>query len=108
MMQKLLNGDPKMLTGKVSVPSVTLEKDENGWKVTWGDRWEDHLLCDEALGVVASIIYAGKAPYLRTQYEHDEADRRWGNDPPQGIDVTNLPAVVRVEKALWFAQAPHD
>lgn len=57
---------------------ITLENLEHGWKITYGDQWEDHLGRDEALGTIAEIIYTGKAHYLKTQPEHDEWDKKYG------------------------------
>lgn len=60
--------------------SVVLEKLDGGWKVTWGDKWEDHLGADEALGVVAVIIFGGETVprYLRNTEQHAAWDEKYG------------------------------
>jgi hypothetical protein len=52
------------------MPKIELEKLETGWLVRWGELWEDRLCLDEALGVVASIMYTGRAPYLKNELQH--------------------------------------
>jgi hypothetical protein len=41
-----------------------------GWFVRYAEIWDDHLTSGEALEVVASLIFTGKAPYLRTDLQH--------------------------------------
>jgi hypothetical protein len=44
-----------------------------GWTVIVdGNRYAEGLAGDECLGVVASTIYAGKTPYVRSPREHVE------------------------------------
>jgi hypothetical protein len=52
------------------VDKIELESNEEMWFLRWGNLWMDHLTADEALGTIASIIYAGKAGYLKTDEEH--------------------------------------
>jgi len=63
---------------------IELEKRDIGWFVRYGERWEDRLCLDEALGVVASIMYTGHAPYLKNGLEHALWDAKYGSydDPP--------------------------
>ena len=62
---------------------IELEKHESfGWKVRYGDYWEDRLTLDEALGCVASIMFTGKAPYLKNPIEHALWDLRYDPGPP--------------------------
>lgn len=56
-----------------------MEKFESGWAITYGDRWEDELCWDEALGVVASIVHGISPKYLRTTAEHIAMDSRHRN-----------------------------
>ena len=49
---------------------IELENNEGMWYLRWGNKWMDHLTSDEALGTIASIIYAGNASYLKTDEEH--------------------------------------
>lgn len=49
---------------------IELEKTETGWLVRYGELWEDSLSLDEALGCVASIMFTGKAPYLKNDLQH--------------------------------------
>lgn len=68
---------------------IELEKQETGWLVRWGDLWEDSLCLDEALGVVASIMFTGRAPYLKNAVQHAIWDAKYGSHPPQITDGLN-------------------
>ena len=66
---------------------IELEKREIGWFVRWGELWEDRLMLDEALGAVASIMFTGKAPYLRNDLQHALWNLHYGYPgPPQITD----------------------
>lgn len=53
------------------------EGDGGGWKVTCGDRWEDHLGSDEALWTVVQLLISNGNPrYLHTDAEHREREAR--------------------------------
>jgi hypothetical protein len=49
---------------------IELEKQEHGWFVRYGSVWEHSLSLDEVLGCVASILFTGRAMYLRTDFQH--------------------------------------
>lgn len=52
---------------------LLIRSGDNRWTaVVDGDRYADGLCNDECLGVVASTIYGGKIPYVRTPREHAE------------------------------------
>ena len=55
---------------------IELENNEGMWYLRWGKKWMDHLTSDEALGTIASIIYVGKADYLKTDEEHAAWEHR--------------------------------
>ena len=67
---------------------IELEKLETGWLVRWGHLSEDHLMLDEALGVVASIMFTGHAPYLKNPIEHILWDSKWNPGPPLLTEYT--------------------
>jgi hypothetical protein len=58
---------------------IELEKLETGWRVRWGQLWEDRLCLDEALGCVASIMFTGHAPYLKNELQHFLWNARYGD-----------------------------
>lgn len=60
---------------------IELEKQETGWLVRYGYLWEDRLCLDEALGCVASIMFTGRAPYLKNEWEHVIWNLKY--DPPK-------------------------
>jgi hypothetical protein len=66
---------------------IIIEKLETGWLVRWGELWEDRLTHGEALETVASIIFTGKAPYLKTDLQHF----LWNLQYDQGEVVALLP-----------------
>jgi len=61
---------------------IELEKHEFGWSVRYGHLTEDHLMLDEALGTVASIMFTGKAPYLKNPMQHFLWDIHYNPGPP--------------------------
>jgi hypothetical protein len=62
---------------------IELEKLSTGWFVRCGERWEDRLTLDEALGAVASLMLTGRAPYLKNDVEHALWDLHYGYWQPQ-------------------------
>lgn len=50
--------------------------------VICGERFADHLACDEALGVVAAALFGGQQhlPFLKTYVEWDQWDRLYRAD----------------------------
>ncbi|MDR3582547.1 MAG: hypothetical protein P4L67_04710 [Candidatus Pacebacteria bacterium] len=56
---------------------VIIKEAGKGWTViVGGSRYAESLVDDECLGVVASTIYAGKTPYVRTPREYAEILKR--------------------------------
>lgn len=56
---------------------IELERKDDMWFLRWGKFWMDHLTSDEALGTIASIIYADKSGYLKTDEEHAAWDAKY-------------------------------
>jgi hypothetical protein len=48
------------------------------YTVRWGNVWEDMLTKDEVLGTIASILYAGKACFLKNDFEHILFNAKYG------------------------------
>lgn len=54
---------------------------DRGWLVRYGERWEDQLGFDEALGVCAKFIISGPdelIPYLKTDAQHEALRAKYG------------------------------
>lgn len=58
-----------------------LETEPGHFTVIAGGRFADHLMRDEALGVIAASLFGGKgpAPYLKSYVEWDWWDRKYRN-----------------------------
>jgi hypothetical protein len=61
---------------------ISITKDEHGWTVRCGDRYEHQLDTGEALYCVANLLLNGDGPYLRTQAQHDAWDAAYGPRKP--------------------------
>lgn len=47
------------------------QKDGLGFKVSYGEQWEDLLTCNETLGTVAAVLYSGKPGYMKDRAGHE-------------------------------------
>lgn len=67
---------------------IIIEQCTHGYKVSYGDLWEDSLCRDEALGVVASILYQYQGqnfvPYLKNAAAHFAWNSQFRNSDPIG------------------------
>lgn len=57
---------------------IIIEREENYFTVRQGDRYSDHLGCDEMLRQVIGLCGAEFKPFpMRTKEEHAAEDERW-------------------------------
>lgn len=63
-----------------------IEVERGGFTVLAGERFADHLCRDEALGVIAGLLFSGiTPPYLHTYVQWDAWHRRYCRDSVQPI-----------------------
>jgi hypothetical protein len=61
---------------------ISIEKDDRGYTVRSGDRWEDHLDAGEALWCVVSIMTGKGTAFLQTKEQHDAWNAKYRVKPP--------------------------
>jgi hypothetical protein len=64
-----------------SVVYIEVEEREGSWFVQCGELWADHLTKGEALEVIASLLFTGRAPYVRTTLQNWLWDWHYGEPP---------------------------
>ncbi len=87
MLGEVLPGAPHLPIQGLIVPlRIELIETEPGhFTVIAGDRFADHLMRDEALGVIAAALFSGggAAPYLKTYEQWSAWDAKYRSPQPK-------------------------